>query len=66
MSSHGVLADGASRRIGHEPGVVALDGVREIVLTGSKLRRVRYSRVGPRVVNREHFDCLVKSKICLM
>ena len=54
VSGHGVLADGESRRIGHDPGVVALDGEREIVLTGNAPLRVRYSRAGPRVVNLEH------------
>ena len=49
-----MLADGASRRNGHEPGAVALDGVREILLTGSKPLRLRYSLAGLRVVNREH------------
>lgn len=47
------LADGESRKLSHDTGVVALDGEREIVLEPGSPRWVRYRLQGPRVVNLE-------------
>lgn len=47
------LADGESRQLSHDTGVVALDGEREIVLQPDCPRWVRYRQQGPRVVNLE-------------
>jgi predicted polyphosphate/ATP-dependent NAD kinase len=53
VSAHGLLADSESRQIRHEVGVVALDGEREIVLSGDDPLWVRYKRSGTRVVKLE-------------
>lgn len=50
--SHKPLADGDVLPISHSKGVIALDGEREIVLTGEPMH-VRYRAAGPRVVDLE-------------
>jgi hypothetical protein len=47
------LAEGESRQLSHDSGVVALDGEREIILDPGIPRFVRYRQQGPRVVNLE-------------
>jgi len=54
IASSATLAGGESRRIRHDQGVVALDGEREIVLTGEEPLYVRFRLEGPRVVNLEN------------